>query len=460
MRHVSSPEDLRGKRIGFVTAGYEGKRFIFEKAKKLGVVSTIIDSPSSWSVKLLEEGIIDNFVGVGFDQDNEEVVSDILSALRDENIELDGVCTFAELSLPIAALLAKALALPGESPEVVSLTRDKHRVRKVVAGAGLNEIKSHRVRTYDDLLSAGSYVGFPCVMKPISGADSLGVKRADSYEDLMTGFREMQDVVGTLVVTSGALSRPSSPSDSSTNAAGKFIPLDLSIEEYLDGPEVDVDIVLFEGDCYFAAVVDNGPTIEPFFAETWNLCPSLLDRHKQEELISEALSTLRALGFKSGIFHVEQRYTSRGPRIIEVNARMGGGPIRLQHKYVFGVDLVVEQLLISLGLPPSIHNSLSRPLTPNRAFVSATPNCIESGTIHSTDFLEKWIKNRPDLVAYWEFVKVGDDVVGTKDGHPSWICEMALGGEEGPEPLLKTMLTLVDELVKDVAANYCTRSIQ
>jgi hypothetical protein len=29
-----------------------------------------------------------------------------------------------------------------------------------------------------------------------------------------------------------------------------------------------------------------------------------------------------------GVFHVELKYTSRGARLIEVNCRMGGGPVR------------------------------------------------------------------------------------------------------------------------------------
>lgn len=40
---------LRGAVIVYVTAGYSGKKFIFEKAKELGVRSVIIDGPDSWS---------------------------------------------------------------------------------------------------------------------------------------------------------------------------------------------------------------------------------------------------------------------------------------------------------------------------------------------------------------------------------------------------------------------------
>ena len=36
----------------------------------------------------------------------------------------------------------------------------------------------------------------------------------------------------------------------------------------------------------------------------------------------------QAVGFQMGVFHVELKATSRGPRLIEINARMGGGGVR------------------------------------------------------------------------------------------------------------------------------------
>ena len=41
-----------------------------------------------------------------------------------------------------------------------------------------------------------------------------------------------------------------------------------------------------------------------------------------------------------GVFHVELKYTSRGPRLIEINCRMGGGPVRNTNLLVWGVDMV------------------------------------------------------------------------------------------------------------------------
>lgn len=47
---------ISGAVMVFVTAGYSGKRFIFEKAKQLGVRSVVIDGPDSWCKLLEAEG--------------------------------------------------------------------------------------------------------------------------------------------------------------------------------------------------------------------------------------------------------------------------------------------------------------------------------------------------------------------------------------------------------------------
>ena len=62
------------------------------------------------------------------------------------------------------------------------------------------------------------------------------------------------------------------------------------------------------------------------------------------------------MGFQLGVFHVELKFTSRGPRLIEVNARMGGGPVRNTNLLVWGVDMVEEHLLACCGIPlkPSV----------------------------------------------------------------------------------------------------------
>lgn len=53
-----------------------------------------------------------------------------------------------------------------------------------MAEAGLNTPSNYLIRSPKDLPAAARHVGFPAVIKPISGAASLGVIRVDSEPDL------------------------------------------------------------------------------------------------------------------------------------------------------------------------------------------------------------------------------------------------------------------------------------
>lgn len=45
-------------------AGYCGKRFVFEKAKELGIRSVVLEGADSWARGLEEDGIIERFVPI------------------------------------------------------------------------------------------------------------------------------------------------------------------------------------------------------------------------------------------------------------------------------------------------------------------------------------------------------------------------------------------------------------
>jgi hypothetical protein len=81
----------------------------------------------------------------------------------------------------------------------------------------------------------------------------------------------------------------------------------MMLEEYLDGTEVDIDVVMSGKSAAYAKVTDNWPTLEPWFNETGDNAPSMFEKSQQHELMSLAVNTLRCMGLKLGVFHVEVR---------------------------------------------------------------------------------------------------------------------------------------------------------
>jgi len=423
---------VRGATVVFVSAGYPGKRFIFERVAELGVKSVILDHPDSWSRALVDQGVVAKFVPVDMSQSGEDVyqqAESLIKQLGDDGLtgSVDAITTFVELSVPLAARLCEAFGLPGMRPAAVDAARDKHRTRAALKAANLPTPKNALIRNESELVAAGQIVGFPAVLKPVSGAASLGVKKVICMAELESCYREVAAELSSLVVSSGALVKKNG--NNGVNASS-VVDLTLLLEQYLDGSEVDVDVVMSDGEWRYAAVSDNGPTVEPYFNETWGLCPSRLAKDEQKALKDLAVDSVKALGFTSGVFHVECKYTSNGPQLIEVNARMGGGPVREANRLVWGVDLVEEAIFCALGVParPAV------PLSPHTCVGYSFVNARKSGKLQSTDCIEA-LRSCAGVLSADPLAKPGDMVVGPAEGLPTWLCLLVVSAGSSEKAL-------------------------
>src|SRR4029079_9967484 len=111
---------------------------------------------------------------------------------------------------------------------------------------------------------------------------------------------------------------------------------------------------MHRGQCVFSSVSQNWPTAEPSFQEAALHCPPDHDRKAVARVVDLCVATARAFGLHRGVLHIEAKATSRGPRIVEVNDRMGGGRGPAYVHQVWGVNLVEAPLRESLDLPPAL----------------------------------------------------------------------------------------------------------
>uniref|UniRef100_A0A7S2WXH8 ATP-grasp domain-containing protein n=1 Tax=Chloropicon primus TaxID=1764295 RepID=A0A7S2WXH8_9CHLO len=173
--------------------------------------------------------------------------------------------------------------------------------------------------------------------------------------------------------------------------------------------------------------------MEPLFNETGAVTPSLLPESKQEELIEVSKKMLKALGLTCGVMHVELKYTTtNGPQLIEVNSRMGGGPVRSMNLDVWGVDLVEEHLMTTVGLP-SLPPVPEKPIT---CIGQYSVNAVRSGVVtEEIDAEVEKTRKLPNVKSVESFVAAGDRVVGLADGMPSWICDIMVEKDNAKEAL-------------------------
>lgn len=337
----------------------------------------------------------------------------MLSVIQNSGLKFDAVATFDEYATLLVAHIAQELGLPGQTLHSVNLARNKVKTRKLCQVANIPTPRFRRIRSADEMRCAADYVGFPAVLKPTRGAASSDVYRVDSYEELAARFAQIEQ-------KAFSMHRERLNSDSSDDL-NWLRGIDLMLEEYLDGDEFDVDCLLSNGNMVYASITGELP--QPDMIETGAHLPTGAPQRKQAELIALAQDTLDAMGFRDGVFHVEANYTSEGPHLVEVNARLGGGSVYDMNKLVWGVDLAEQYLLTCLGLP--IRPQQARhPLTYLASHMFVAPRC---GVVTNADFLAH-LAGDPRVVYLKTYVQDGQAVIGPEKGVPNWLGEVIVCG--------------------------------
>lgn len=388
-----------------VGAGYEGKRRCYDRLAAIGARLVIVDEPGHWSQSLTGEIAGTTWLAAPVTGDPDTDAEAIVAAVRRSGVRADGVLTFWENSVCQAARVAAALGLPGNPPEAVDAARSKIRTRELSARLGLPTPKAQRVRSLDELFAAAADIGFPAVVKPEFGASAIGCVRIDDFESLSGVYQLVRAVV--------------TPEQDDIFRAGS----DLLLEQYLDGVEFDVDLVLQDGECVFSSVSQNWPTAEPSFQETGLHLPPDHSRRAVRGLVELSVRMVQAFGFRCGVLHVEGKCTSHGPRVIEVNARMGGGRIHQMVEAVWGVDLIEAQLRSCLGLPQALKPSRK----PRCAVVNAIVHAPATGRLDGLSFAHVAPEGGMEVELDVD-VRVGQQVDGPDRTFATVLADLTLSG--------------------------------
>jgi biotin carboxylase len=258
----------------------------------------------------------------------------------------EAAIAFRDADLGLVARLADALGLRFHSPEVADLLTDKLAQRQALAAAGLPTPAVAHIPDPTAPSVATRLAGtvrFPAVLKPRRGSGSRQTVLVARPADLATTLAELDRT------------RPAH------RGGGAGEPMIL--EEYLpstpgaaEGPFADyvsVETVATTDGLVHVAVTGRTPTVAPF-RETGFFLPSHLDEDQTAAVLATAGAALSALGVTTGCTHTEIKLTPDGPRILEVNGRMGGG-IRDLLLAASGRDLLVDDLRSALGLPVELH---------------------------------------------------------------------------------------------------------
>ncbi|HYO74010.1 MAG TPA: ATP-grasp domain-containing protein [Archangium sp.] len=246
----------------------------------------------------------------------------------------DGVLTCCDYYLETAAQVADALGLPGPSPSALRVARQKHLMREACRRAGLPGPRFLATGDVEAALGFAREVGYPVVAKAVDLCASEDVVAAHGDEELRAAF-----------------TRIAGPT---TNIRGQQRPPVVLVEEFLHGEEFSVETCSYRGETVVVGVTDKSLVGYPHFIESGLMHPAELPQATTRLLSDFVRQALSAVGYGHGLAHTELKLTAQGPRIVEINARMGGSYLFDVVQLVTGVDFFTALIDLALDRAPQV----------------------------------------------------------------------------------------------------------
>lgn len=250
-----------------------------------------------------------------------------------EDYQPDGIMTLAtDMPMRGVAKASDKLHLHSINYTTAVKATDKYDMIKAFKEHNVPSPWFFVVDTMEELKEHETDMTFPCIIKPTDNAGSHGVAKVYSFQELLDNYEYAH----------------------SCSRHGKVI-----VEEYLDGPEVSVEVMVVNGVVNILQITDKITTEAPHFVEMGHTQPSRLPAAAKEAISNVAVAACSAIGIDKGPAHVEMKVTKRGPVMIELGARMGGDNITTHLVPLStGIDMVGSTIKVALGEKPDITPTL------------------------------------------------------------------------------------------------------
>jgi hypothetical protein len=335
---ASSP--VERKRIALVGGASLAKVTGFAvAASSLNVSLVVLDEASHWMSDESYTHLREEFVPFDMtpDVDMAQRIATRLKRYQEDGRHLDGVMTVDEHLLTIVARAAALLDLDASPPASVALAQNKFHTRQLDTN-----VYCRLVTSPDDfekmLLEDGPMLRYPLIVKPAKGWSSEGVWKVGNEKEL----RNKVPLLWQQAFTA-------------------WHGHDVVIENYVEGPEVDANMVLVNGEVVFFEVNDDFPSPGDYdsdnlirearvanFVETSNMLPSGLPSSELELLRQRLHELALAAGFRDGVLHIEAKLQNSSCHYARESVECGAGDlVDLRPKVANDTDVAVRAMTSS-----------------------------------------------------------------------------------------------------------------
>lgn len=219
------------------------------------------------------------------------------------------------------------------------------------------------------------------------------------------------------------------------------------IEQFIEGPEFSIEIIVWNGKVNVLTVTDKKTTEAPHFVELGHNQPSCYSAEEVETLKEAAIAGVKALGVNNCACHAEAKLSQVKDEsgkvkvkayLMEIGARLGGDFISTELTHLStGVDMVAAAVDVALGIEPDL-SVKEEPRSVCIRYFCPKPGKLLS--ISNTEVLDD-----PRVYKKKIYVKEGDTIPDVT----SSLCRSGhvIVTEESPQKAIELAESLISDVV-------------
>ena len=354
------------EKIAIIGASYLQKPLVL-KAREMGFETHVF----AWEDGAVCKDLADTFYPISITEVDE--ICDICQRIQPKGIVSIG----SDLATVTVNRVAEKLGLIGNSLECTEVTTNKFMMRERLKDSSIPCPKYWLAGKNGSDLDVKPK-DFPLIVKPVDRSGSRGVSLVRDESELVEAIQAARE---------------------------RSFSAQVIIEQFIEGRELSVESISWQGRHYILQFTDKETTGAPHYIEKTHHQPAELSVSQKESLVRLTRKSLDCLGVQNGASHSEFKIMESGEMyLIEVGARMGGDCIgsdlvRLSTRYDF-VKGVIEVAVGSFEEPV-----LSQPAHAGIHYVFPQP-----GTLREVLFASS-----PQVVHHEVLAEVGDAIAPISD---------------------------------------------
>lgn len=253
--------------------------------------------------------------------------------------KIDGVIhPCSEVSMTVMGSIQDELGLSGVSRKQAVESTNKHLMREAFRKHNAPSPVSILAKSVEDAWMHFQKFDGDGILKPSRSSGSRGIAKVNkyvNYKDKATTKEEFFKLYNIAI------------EESRDNS--------VLIEQFIEGPEFSVEIIVWDGKVNVLTVTDKKTTEAPHFVELGHNQPSCFPEETVSIIKDAAIRGVKALGVDKCACHAEVKVQNGKAYLMEIGARMGGDFIStVLTPLSTGIDMVAAAIDCALNIEPDL----------------------------------------------------------------------------------------------------------